>query len=293
MCLAALAESCAMSFRLVFPAATSAALLLIAGAAAAQSPASEPDPYTLPPGYDQVTGYDGAPEDSPRYDEPASSADAYGGPDQGGSYDQGRAQTSSSYSRGYVRGGESYSSRERQTSQEAYVEGTARVDEQGVRVEQQQGYVVGATSASQTGYSSRYDSRSGGVGQHDYVEQGEYQSYGAEAARFGYQRRFYAFSVAEARTESTTVVTDDFGYTRRYEPRPFPWRNDDLHLDGASQLALTGGVEGGAYVAASSGGGGYATVSASASAGARAGAFAGVRGGRGRPGSHHSCGCRH
>jgi hypothetical protein len=333
------------------------AFAAVCGAAVAQPYAGEPDPYTLPPGYNQVTGYDQPgyapgyegpaqyePQDQgdyqqdappaaypPEYEgpahyEPAPSADAYGGQDRGGYYNSGTgAQVSSTYSRqGYVRGGESYSSRERNTSQEAYVGGQVYADDRGGYattgtpvyvdengVSRDGGYVRGSSHSSQSGYSSAYDSRYGDgraeqYGSHQdsrygdqsgersgYADAGSYEAYAASSARFGYQRRFYAFSVAEEEYSNTSVRRDEFGYVRRYQPRPYPWRNDDLHLDVSTQLALTGGVEGESYVASSSGGG-YATASASASAGARAGAFAGARGGRGKGhhGRPHGCGCR-
>ena len=163
---------------------------------------------------------------------------------------------SSTYSReGYSRSGSTYSSRESASSQEAYVEGEVAADG---RVREQSSSAYASSAASST-------------------------------ARFGYQRRFEAFSVATKQSETTSYVRrEDYAYLRR-EPH---WNAWDVRLDSSFQSSLTGGVEGDAPVMWSSGGG-YATASASASAYASARAFASVRAGRGRGHrGHGGCGCR-
>lgn len=298
--------------RLAFAVAT---LALSASAALAQPYGGEPDPYSLPPGYDQVTGYGDAPEMPPE----ASSAQDYGyqyGDDYGTTppdarddavpyadepqrddqrrddsyYNSGASvRGSSTYSReGYSRSGSTYSSRESASSQEAYVEGT--VDEDGrVRERAYVGAPVDAddTGVSGEGYRGRYEDRSSSSA--SSASSAYVSSSASSAARFGYQRRFEAFSVATEQSETTSYARrEEYAYLRR-EPQ---WNAWDIHLDASAQSGLTGGVEGSAPVMTSSGGG-YATASASASAYAGARAFAGVRGGRGRHhGGHGGCGCR-
>ncbi len=264
--------------RLAFAVAT---LAFTAGGALAQPYGGEPDPYALPPGYDQVTGYGDAPPQADAAEDygyqygddygttPADARDdAVPYADERGDdrsrddsyYNSGASvRGSSTYSReGYSRSGSTYSSRESASSQEAYVEGA--VDEDG-RVRERSGYAAASASSA----------------------------YGASSARFGYQRRFDAFSVATEQSETTSYARrEEYAYLRR-EPQ---WNAWDIHLDASAQSGLTGGVEGSAPVMWS-GGGGYATASASASAYAGARAFAGVRGGRGRHhGGHGGCGCR-
>jgi len=305
------------------------ALIAASGVVQAQPYGGDPDPYGMPQDYNQVTGYegqgqdqaapaedyapDGAPADRGYVQDAPYADDGYVTPgDPGrGYYNSGAtAREQSSYSRqGYVRSGESYSSRETATSQEAYVGGEVRergrsadsdypyaddpprasvgapvyVDENGVSREGEASR-YGERSGQRSGYASASSSASSSSSSSSYVA--------ASSARFGYQRRFYAFEAATEQSETSSVVRrEDFGYVRRESA--YPYRNDDLHLDGSSQLALTGGVEGSAYVASSSSGGGYASASASASAFAGARAFAGVRGGRGHPGGHGGCGCGH
>lgn len=270
--------------RLAFAVAT---LALGSGAALAQPYGGEPDPYSLPPGYDQVTGYGDAPEASAAEDygyqygddygtTPADGAVPYGDEPQPGDdshYNSGASvRGSSTYSReGYSRSGSTYSSRESVSSQEAYVEGEIDQDGQ-VR---ERAYVGAPVYADRSDYAASSSSSA-------------YAS-SSSAARFGYQRRFEAFSVATERSEITSYSRrEDYAYLR---PAPH-WSAWDIHLDASAQLGLTGGVEGSAPVMIASGGG-YATASASASAYAGARAFAGVRAGRGRGHrGHGGCGCR-
>ena len=269
--------------RIAFAVAT---LAFSAGAALAQPYGGEPDPYSLPPGYDQVTGYGDAPEAS-------SAAEDYGyqyGDDYGTTpaddavpyaderdrddshYNSGASvRGSSTYSReGYSRSGSTYSSRESASSQEAYVEGT--VDQDGQVHER--AYVGDPLYADRSDYAASSSSSA-------------YAS-SSSAARFGYQRRFEAVSVATERSETTSYARrEEYSYLRR-EPQ---WNAWDIRLDSSFQSSLTGGVEGDSPVLWSSGGG-YATASASASAYAGARAFAGVRAGRGRGHrGHGGCGC--
>lgn len=272
-------------------------LAFTAGTALAQPYGGEPDPYTLPPGYDQVAGYGDAPEASAAEDYGYQYGDDYGTtpaddavpypdepqPNDDSYYNSGASvRGSSTYSReGYSRSGSTYSSRESATSQEAYVEGT--VDQDG-RVRERA--YVGAQAYADDSEVSAESERGQYRGQ--YGERSGYAS-SLSASRFGYQRRFEAFSVATERSETTAYSRrEDFAYLRR-TPH---WNAWDIHLDASAQMGLTGGVEGSAPMMTSSGGG-YATASASASAYAGARAFAGVRGGRGRHhGGHGGCGCR-
>lgn len=220
--------------RLAFAAA--AAVAISAGSAQAQPAGADADPYALPPGYNQVTGY-GEPteaESAADYGDPYGADGRVPGASEPGSTTFGRE--------GYSRSGSSYSSRSTATSQEAYIEG--EIDERG------------ATTTS--------------------------------SARYGYQRRFEAFSVAAERSETSSYARREEIAPQRSEPL---WNPYDIHLDASAQMGLTGGVEGSRTVIVFSGGG-YATVSASASASAHAGAraFAGVRAGH-RPGGHGGCGC--
>ena len=130
--------------RIAFAVAT---LAFSAGAALAQPYGGEPDPYSLPPGYDQVTGYGDAPEASSAAEDygyqygddygttPADDAVPYADERDDSQYNSGASvRGSSTYSReGYSRSGSTYSSRESASSQEAYVEGT--VDQVGVEGE--------------------------------------------------------------------------------------------------------------------------------------------------------------
>lgn len=302
--------------RRLVSATAAVALIAASGVVQAQPYGGDPDPYGLPQDYNQVTGYDGQ---DPTRDQQAAPAEDYapdgapeaapyaddgyvtpGDPDRGYYNSGASAREQSTYSRqGYVRSGESYSSRETATSQEAYVGGEVRERERSEDRGSDSDYpyaddpprasVGTPVYADETGASGEGE-RSGA---RSSSSSSSYASAAASSARFGYQRRFYAFSVATEQSEtSSSVRREDFGYVRRVPYPPYPYRNDDLHLDGSSQLALTGGVEGSAYVASSSGGG-YATASASASAFAGARAFAGVRGGRGHHGGHGGCGCGH
>jgi hypothetical protein len=276
--------------RIAFAVAT---LAFGAGAALAQPYGGEPDPYSLPPGYDQVTGYgdataeaDAAEDYGYQYGDdygttpPDLRDDAVPYADERGDvrarddshYNSGASvRGSSTYSReGYSRSGSTYSSRESASSQEAYVEGT--IDQDG-RV-RERAYVGAPVYADRSGYAASSSSSA-------------YAS-SSSAARFGYQRRFEAFSVATEQSETTSYARrEEYAYLRR-EPH---WNAWDIRLDSSFQSSLTGGVEGDSPVMWSSGGG-YATASASASAYAGARAFAGVRAGRGRGHrGHGGCGC--
>lgn len=301
--------------RLVFSAL--AAALAAAGAAQAQPYQPEPyeaapDPYALPPGYDQVTGYPPEYEGPARYDAPAAAdyaddrsgeapaddryADDRYADDRGYAADYSAAardesyynsgasvRGSSTFSRqSYARSGETYSSRERRSSSEAWVEG--EVDADG-RVYERSGYAESPEYVQEYGYAREgeayADSRSG------YSAR-----YSSSSAPFGYQRRFYAFSVASEETEDLSVERrEDYAYMRR--DHIAAWANGDIRLDSSFQSSLTGGVEGMGPVMWATGGGGYASFSASASAYAGARAFAGVRGSRGHRGKGRGrhCGC--
>ncbi len=270
-----------------------AAGALCAGATAAQ-PYGQPDPYGMPPGY--TTGevdpyyaysdedyadpadappayyesgseyeapdpYDGYREAS-RYEGPYYAAEPYPRPhgDRGDVYYNSGGYVDRSYS---ARGGSAYSSRSSTSSRSAYV-GGAYVDESPYS-DRDPGYA--RSYSDEHAYSDGYR---GGYGSGDYGYEID-----TRYAPFAYQRRFYAYSVAEGRAESTSWSRrEEYAYIRRH-------RLDDLRLPASFFMGgLTGGVEGEGPVMWSSGGGGNATASASASAGARAGAFAGARGGR-------------
>lgn len=288
-----------------------ATFALSAGAALAQPYGGEPDPYALPPGYDQVTGYGDAPPEADAAEDygyqygddygttPADARDdAVPYPDERGDdrsrddsyYNSGASvRGSSTYSReGYSRSGSTYSSRESASSQEAYVEGEVDADGRVVRERAYVGAPVYADDSGVSGegeaYRSRYGDRSGASS-----SSSAYASSSSSAARFGYQRRFEAFSVATEQSETTSYARrEEYAYLRR-APQ---WNAWDIRLDSSFQSSLTGGVEGDSPVMWSSGGG-YATASASASSFAGARAFAGVRAGRGRGHrGHGGCGCR-
>lgn len=309
-----------------------AAVLGVAAPVIAQPYDDQQDPYTLPPGYNQVTGYDdpatyGQPGYAPEYEGPAyddaPTADAYAddrsgyddryadapppaqppryADDRGYPADYGAARgrdlsyynsgasvrASSTYSReGYVRSGESYSSRERRTSTEGYVAGEIEYDADG-RVIAERRAATGAPvyvderGVSREGYaSSRYE-----------TERSGYSARYSASAPFGYQRRFYAFSVASEQSEEMERTrSEEYAYARRDSVAA--WANGDIRLDTSFVGGLTGGVEGQGPVMWS-GGGGYASFSASASSYAGARAFAGARSFRGHRGrGHHGCGCR-
>ena len=309
--------------------------LLWAGAAQAQPYGDQPDPYALPPGYDQVTGYD-QPGYAPDYEGPAS----YDEPEQPGyppeyegpayadappaedyaadrSGDQPRYDPSPRYveDRGYAavpprddsyynsgasvrgsstasresyaRSGERYSSRERSSSAETYVEGP--VGDDGRLYEDRRASTGSPVYVDENGYSREGEaySRDGSA----YAEERSGYSARYSAAPFGYQRRFAAFSVAEERSETLSYERSE-EYAYRRGDRIAGWANGDLRLDNSFVGGLTGGVEGQGPVMWS-GGGGYASFSASAGAFAGARAFAGVRGSRGHRGKGRGgrCGC--
>ena len=317
------------------------AVLLAAGAVQAQPYQGEPDPYALPPDYDQVQGYGDQPgyadeyEGPARYDEPgqpgyppeyegpasydeeeASPAEDYARDDRGyapaprydrrddSHYNSGASvRADSTYSRrDYSRSGSSYSSRSAASSQEAYVQGEYAEDDRYGRDERDGGRAyVGApvyvdedgVSRTDEGYSrERRYSTGGGVSAEQTSGARTASTYSSSGgARFGYQRRFYAYSVAEEQSEVTSVRrSEEFAYLRR--DRAYGWDEHDLRLDNSFTGGLNGGVEGEGPVVWSSGGGGYASFSASASSFAGARAFARARGGRGHRGRGHGCGCR-
>ena len=304
--------------RLVYSAL--AATLAAAGAAQAQPYQPEPyeaapDPYALPPGYDQVTGYPPEYEGPAHYDAPAAedypddrSGDAPAGEpvdrytedryaeDRGYAADYSAAARDDSYynsgasvrgsstwsRQGYARSGETYFSRERRSSSEAWVEG--EIDADG-RVYERRDYVEAPDYVREYGYAREGEA---------YAEDRSAYSarYSSSSAPFGYQRRFYAFSVASEGTEELSVErSEEYAYARR--DRIAAWANGDIRLDSSFQSSLTGGVEGMGPVMWATGGGGYASFSASASAYAGARAFAGVRGMRGHRGKGRGrrCGC--
>lgn len=279
-----------MISRLAFAAA---ALALSAGAALAQPHGGEPDPYALPPGYDQVSGYGDAPEASSAEDYGYQYGDDYGTTpaDDAVPYADERPDDRDRDDRHYnsgatVRSGSTYSSRGSASSQEAWVEGT--VDQDGrVRERAYVGAPVHADDPGVSGEGDAYRGRDADRSSSSASSSSSAYASASSAARFGYQRRFEAFSVATERSETTSYARrEEYAYLRRAPG----WNAWDMRLDSSFQSSLTGGVGGDAPVIWS-GGGAYATASASASAYAGARAFAGVRGGRGHRG-HGGCGCR-
>lgn len=296
--------------RLALPPMLLGAVLLWAGAAQAQ-PYGGQDPLAVPADdFSQPPGYPDSYEGPARYDEPDQPGYApdYEGP---ASYDEEEAAPAEDYrsaetgdDRGYAparrddshynsgasargsstysrqsssRSGSTYSSRSSASSQEAYVQGEYAEDDRGAAREdygyRREGYARG------DGYAEQ---RSGARTASTYSSSGE--------ARFGYQRRFSAYSVAEERTEEMSVERrEEYAYLRR--DRELRYDEYDLRLDHGFTGGLNGGVEGAGPVMWA-GGGGYASFSASASSFAGARAFAGARSRGGHRGKGHGCGCR-
>ena len=288
--------------RLVFSAA--AAALACAGAVQAQPYQPEPyeaspDPYALPPGYDQpgyALGYEGpayydAPnaedyaEDRSGYDAPPPPDDSY--------YNSGASvRGSSTYSRdGYVRSGESHSSRESRSSSEAWVEGEVEYDADGRVISDRRAYAGPPVYIDENGVSREGEAWSGErYGAYSEDRSGYSARYSSSSAPFGYQRRFNAFSVATERSEEMSVErSEEYAWERR--DHVAAWAAGDVRLDSSFMGSLTGGVEGQGPVMWATGGGGYASFSASASAYAGARAFAGARGMRGHRGKGRGRGC--
>jgi len=263
--------------------------------------------YDAPPAEDYADDRSGYVQDD-RYAEPPVYADDRG---YQADYDAARGRDDSYYNSGasvrgsstysrdsYSRSGETYSSRERSTSAEAYVEGEIEYDADGRVIRHDRAYTGSPVYVDERGVSREgevyrgqgYDDRYETGGRYEAERSGYSARY--ESAPFGYQRRFYAFSVAAEESEEVEVRrSEEYAYRR---DEIAAWARGDLHLDSSFVTSLTGGVEGQGPVMWSEGGG-YASFSASASsfAGARAFAFAGARGrghrGKGRRG--HGCGC--